>query len=84
MKIKGLRVDVRTGKVEEVFEEISDEEYQKRLEEAKKAEEEMKIRELIEAKKREILERLAKEELTKEGKIEGGLNGEKSRRQKKI
>jgi len=69
MKIKGLRVDVKTGRVEEVFEEISDEEYQKRLEEAKKAEEEMRIREMIEAKKREILERLAKEELIKEGKI---------------
>ena len=50
MKIKGLRVDVKTGKVEEVYEEISDEEYQKRLEEAKKAEEEMRIRELIERK----------------------------------
>jgi len=69
MKIKGLRVDVRTGKVEEVFEEISDEEYKRRLEEAKKAEEERKMRELIEAKKKEILERLAKEELIKEGKI---------------
>ena len=69
MKIKGLRVDVKTGKIEEVFEEISDEEYQKRLEEAKKAEEEMRIREMIEAKKREILERLAREELIKEGKL---------------
>jgi len=69
MKIKGLRVDVKTGKVEEVYEEISDEEYQKRLEEAKKAEEEMRIRELIERKKQEILERLAKQELIKEGKI---------------
>ena len=69
MKIEGLRVDVKKNKVEEVFEEISDEEYQKRLEEAKKAEEEMRIREMIEAKKREILERLAKEELIKEGKI---------------
>jgi len=69
MKIKGLRVDVRTGKIEEVFEEIPDEEYQRRLEEVKKAEEEMRIREMIEAKKREILERLAKEELIKEGKL---------------
>ena len=69
MKIKGLRVDVKKNKVEEVFEEISDKEYQKRLEEAKKAEEERKMRELIEAKKKEILERLAKEELIKEGKI---------------
>ena len=69
MKIKGLRVDVRTGKIEEVFEEISDEEYQKRLEEAKKAEEEMRIREMIERKKQEILERLAREELIKEGRL---------------
>jgi len=69
MKLKGLKVDIKTGEVEEVFEEISDEEYQKRLEEAKKAEEERKMRELIEAKKKEILEKLAKEELIKEGKI---------------
>ncbi|RLF77219.1 hypothetical protein DRN39_04595 [Thermococci archaeon] len=69
MKIKGLRVDVKTGRVEEVFEEISDEEYQKRLEEAKKAEEEMRIREMIERKKQEILERLAREELIKEGRL---------------
>ena len=69
MKIKGLRVNVKKNKVEEVFEEISDEEYKRRLEEAKKAEEEMRIREMIEAKKREILERLAKEELIKEGKL---------------
>ena len=69
MKIKGLRVDVKTGKVEEVYEEISDEEYQKRLEEAKKTEEEMRIREMIETKKREILEKLAIEELKKEGKL---------------
>ena len=69
MKIKGLRVDVRTGKIEEVFEEISDEEYQKRLEEAEKEEEKRKMREMIDAKKKEILERLAKQELIKEGKI---------------
>jgi len=69
MRLRGLRVDTRTGRIEEVFEEISDEEYQKRLEEAKKLEEERKMRELIEAKKREILEKLAKEELKKEGKI---------------
>ena len=70
MKIKGLRVDVKTGKIEEVFEEISDEEYQKRLEEAKKAEKEMRVREMIERKKQEILERLAREELIKEGKLQ--------------
>jgi len=69
MKIRRLRVDVRAGKIEEVFEEISDEEYQKRLEEAKKAEEEIRIREMIEEKKKEILERQAIEELKKEGKL---------------
>jgi len=69
MRIKGLRIDVKRGKIEEVFEEISDEEYQKRLKEAKKAEEERRIREMIERKKQEILERLAKEELIKEGKL---------------
>ena len=69
MKLKGLKVDIKTGKVEEVFEEISDEEYQKRLEEAKKAEEERKIREMIEKKKQEILERMAIDELTQEGKL---------------
>jgi len=69
MKIKGLRVDVRTGKIEEVFEEIPDSEYQKRLEEAKKEEQELRIRELIERKKQEILERWAIEELIKEGKL---------------
>ena len=69
MKLKGLRVDVKTGKIEEVFEEIPDEEYQKRLEEAKRFEEEERIREMIERKKQEILERLAIEELIKEGKL---------------
>ena len=69
MKIKGLRVDVRTGKIEEVFEEIPDEEYQKRLEEAKRLEEEERIREMIERKKQQILERLAREELIREGKL---------------
>jgi len=69
MKLRGLQVDVKTKEIKEVFEEISDEEYQKRLEEAKKAEEEMRIREMIEAKKREILERQAIQELIKEGKL---------------
>jgi len=70
MKLKGLRVDVKTGKIEEVFEEISDEEYQKRLEEAQRQIEQQRIKELIEKKKQEILERQATEELIKEGKID--------------
>jgi len=69
MKLKGFKVDVRKNKIEEVFEEISDEEYQKRLEEAKKREKERRIREMIEAKKQEILERIAIEELKREGKL---------------
>lgn len=72
IKIKGLEVNAKTGEVKEVFEEISKEEYQKRLEETKKAEEERKRRELIEKKKREILERQAIQELIKEGKLNFG------------
>jgi len=69
MKLKGIKVDIKKGEIKEVFEEIPDEEYQKRLEEVKKAEEEREKRRLIEAKKQEILERLAQEELKKEGKL---------------
>jgi len=73
MRLKGLRVDIKTGKIEEVFEEIPDEEYKKRLEEAKKEEEEIRIREIIEKKKQEILEKMARQELIKEGKLKGGI-----------
>jgi len=66
MILKGIEVNIKTGKIKEVFEEISDEEYKKRLEEVKKIEEEVRIREMIESKKQEILERLAREELKKE------------------
>jgi len=69
MKIKGIQVNVKTGEIKEVFEEIPDEEYQKRLEEAKKIEGQERIRELIERKKQEILKKQAIEELLKEGKI---------------
>ena len=69
MKIKGLQFNTKTRKVKEVFEEISDKEYQRKLEEAKKVEKEMKMREMIERKKQEILERLAKQELIKKGKL---------------
>jgi len=73
MKLRGLQVDVKKKEIKEVFEEISDEEYQKRLEEAKKIEKERKVRELIEVKKREILERQAIQELIKEGKLKDGI-----------
>jgi len=69
MKIKGLQLNIKTGKIKEVIEEIPDEEYQKRLKETEKTEKEIKKREMIERKKQEILERLAKEELKKEGKL---------------
>ena len=69
MRIKGLRVDVRSGKVEEVFEEIDDAVYQQRLEEMRRLEEERKREELIRLKKEEILRRQAVEELIKEGKL---------------
>ena len=63
MKLKGLEANTKTGKVKEVFEEIPDEEYRKREKEAKKAEGKRKERERISAKKEEILERMAREEL---------------------
>jgi len=44
-------------------------EYSLPIEELERIKKEREIREMIEAKKREILERLAKEELIKEGKI---------------
>lgn len=69
VKIRGIKVDVKTKKKEIVEEEIPDHEYQKRLKEAERIRKEEEKRMLIEQKKRELLERQAIHELIKEGKL---------------
>ncbi len=69
MKLEGIKLDIKKNKIEKVFEDISEEEYRKRLGESQKVKKEREKEELIRKKKEEILERLAIEELIKEGRI---------------
>jgi len=69
MKLKGIQADVRDGQIREVYEEISDEEYQKRQQFIDKLAKQEQIKNLISQKMNELLKQMAIEELIKEGKI---------------
>lgn len=67
VKIRGIRVDVKTGKKEVVEEEIPDEEYQKRLQEAEKARQQEERERLINEEMQKILREQAIGRLKQKG-----------------